>query len=50
VKHREAEVIARLSGYLTCVQDVELRIEIETLIRTLEEKHLARTKKAEKKK
>jgi hypothetical protein len=48
VKHREAEVVARLRGYLNYVQDTAVRTEIETLIRTLEEKRLARGKKAEK--
>jgi hypothetical protein len=49
VKHREAEVVARLRGYLTFVQDAEVRNEIETFIHTLEEKQVAKTKKTEKK-
>jgi hypothetical protein len=49
VRQREAEIITRLRGYLEFAKDVEVRNEIETFIRTLEEKLLAKAKKAEKK-
>jgi hypothetical protein len=48
VKDREAEIVTRLRGYLEFAKDPEVRNEIDTFIRRLEEKMVAKTKKAGK--
>jgi G3E family GTPase len=50
VRHREAEIIVRLRGYLEFAQDPDVRNEIEAFIRTLEEKKPTKPKNTEKKK
>jgi hypothetical protein len=49
VKNRDAEIAARLRGYLDFATDTAVRQEIEAFIDSLEKKQSAQRKKAERK-